>query len=126
MPAQLQESPFNNIADEIRHFPLSAPWSHLPWFEWAFAGNLKGNDIAFATDAYVANVTAPILILHARVGACWQHSGFLLNLILTFSQDDPTVPFALGVKLYDSILSNRRQQKGANPVQFVEFRENLG
>ena len=62
-----QESPFNNIADEIRHYPLSSYWRNLPWFDWAFSGNLGQNDISFATDRYVANVSAPVLILHARV-----------------------------------------------------------
>ena len=62
-----QESPFNNIVEQIRHHPLSSYWKNLPWFDWAFSGNLGQNDISFATDRYVANVSAPVLILHARV-----------------------------------------------------------
>ena len=42
------------------------------------------------------------------------------------SQDDPTIPFDLGLKLYHAILDDRRQRGEAKPVQFVEFREDLG
>jgi len=100
------ESPFNNIADEIKHYPLTSYWRTLPWFDWAFSGNLGHNDLSFATDRYIANVTAHILILHAR--------------------DDPTIPFELGLKLYKAILDDRRKRKEAKPVEFVEFREDLG
>ena len=77
MLAHQLEFPFSNIAEEIRHFSLFSPRSHLSWFEWSFAGKLKGDNIAFATDIYVIN-THP----HAahQVGAHLGQFGCYLTL----------------------------------------------
>ena len=125
----LQESPFNNIADEVKHHPLASYWKSLPWFDWAFSGNLARNDITFASDRYISNISAPVLILHAKVSLILsQNCLYRLKKWPTsyFAQDDATIPFDLGEKLYHAILDDRRQREDAKPVQFVAFSEELG
>ena len=88
------ESPFNNIADEVRNHPMCWVWSKMPWFDWFFTECLADNDVGFVTDQRLAVIDCPVLILHA--------------------EDDAVVPYKLGLALYESaqqVNISQQQQK---------------
>ncbi|CAD6190053.1 unnamed protein product [Caenorhabditis auriculariae] len=91
------ESPFNNLHDAIVNHPLFIIFC---WMNEFFVQNflmkpLNRVGLHMETDARIANVTCPILILHA--------------------QDDETLPVKLGRRLRDSALTANRT------VDYVEF-----
>lgn len=73
------ESPFNNIADELRQHPFAHIFKHLPWFEWLIVSPYYQNHLRFESDKHIANIKCPIMIMHA--------------------EDDRVIPFALGEKV---------------------------
>ncbi|KAL5009155.1 hypothetical protein ScPMuIL_014736 [Solemya velum] len=93
------EAPFNNILDAVRSIYLSQPYKIIPGFDKVFLDTVRKNDIHFASDESVKDVTSPMLMLHA--------------------EDDWIVPFALGQKLYKVALEERPPDSG--PVEFVAF-----
>ena len=100
------ESPFNNMTDMVRNhkrwnkIPYFV-WRKMPWFDWFFNSNVADNDVAFKTDQRIAMITCPVLILHA--------------------EDDTTVPFKLGVALYEAALQSRDETE----VEFIRFPSEL-
>lgn len=74
------ESPFNNIADELREHPFAQIFRHLPWFDWIIVEPFYGNNLRFESDRHVEKIQCPIMILHA--------------------EDDNVIPFALGEKVH--------------------------
>ena len=61
------EAPFNNVQSEVRLDSMASHLAFLPWFDWAFLGRVAANDLDFATDQFLKNVSSPLLILHAEV-----------------------------------------------------------
>lgn len=55
-------------------------FKHLPWFHWLIVKPFCHNGLRFESDKHIANVTCPIVILHA--------------------EDDNVIPIYLGEKLY--------------------------
>ncbi|KAH3851352.1 lysophosphatidylserine lipase ABHD12-like isoform X1 [Dreissena polymorpha] len=98
------ESGFNNILDAAKYHPLASPFKMIPWFNWLFLDTITANDIHFQSDQSIADVTPPLLMLHA--------------------EDDVIVPFHLGVKLYEAAVTSRPDSFGA--AQFVPFNASLG
>ncbi|KAL4237565.1 Protein abhd12b [Mactra antiquata] len=93
------ESGFNNIIDAATHHPMATPFRFIPWFRWLFIDTIAENDIHFTSDQSIADVTPPLLILHA--------------------EDDVIVPYHLGQKLYQAALDRRPKSYG--PAEFVSF-----
>ncbi|KAL3285017.1 hypothetical protein HHI36_019145 [Cryptolaemus montrouzieri] len=93
------EAPFNNMRDAIGKFPLSLIFRNLPWFEYCMVTPFAESGFLFQSDEYILNVDCPILMLHA--------------------EDDKTVPYSLGRKLYDVALEKRLSTQGF--VQFETF-----
>ncbi|KAK9876849.1 hypothetical protein WA026_015084 [Henosepilachna vigintioctopunctata] len=93
------EAPFNNFRDEIGEFPLALLFKYLPWFEACIVNPLTNNGFVFQSDEYILNADCPILIMHA--------------------EDDRTVPFELGKKLYTVASEKRLETQGS--VQFQSF-----
>lgn len=100
------ESPFNNMSDEIRSYPLAKIFKYLPWFDYFFIQPMYENGLRFETDAHLSKVQAPIMILHA--------------------EDDIVVPIDLGMKLYDSIMKARLEHNSNSPLVFHPFSKNAG
>ncbi|KAG7174463.1 Lysophosphatidylserine lipase ABHD12-like 1 [Homarus americanus] len=98
------EAPFNNLHDEIQRNPLSQIFHPLPYFDWAFIDSVKDTGYAFESDKHIADITCPILILHA--------------------QDDYIIPIELGRKLYRA--AQYRQQAENFPTRFIEFKAMYG
>ncbi|XP_052770174.1 lysophosphatidylserine lipase ABHD12-like [Mya arenaria] len=98
------ESGFNNILDAATHHPMASPYKKMPWFHWLFLDTITENNIHFQSDQSIADVSPPLLILHA--------------------EDDVIVPFHLGVKLYEAAVSTRPDMYG--PAEFVPFNASLG
>ncbi|WAR19386.1 ABD12-like protein [Mya arenaria] len=98
------ESGFNNILDAATHHPMASPYKKMPWFHWLFLDTITENNIHFQSDQSIAEVSPPLLILHA--------------------EDDVIVPFHLGVKLYEAAVSTRPDMYG--PAEFVPFNASLG
>ena len=90
------ESPFNNIADEVRNHPMCWVWSKMPWFDWFFTECLADNDVGFVTDQRLAVIDCPVLILHA--------------------EDDAVVPYKLGLALYESAQQVTTLQHSTNNI----------
>lgn len=65
--AIILESPFNNIYDQIKLYPMVSLWREMPWFNWFFMGTLTKNDVDFVPDQRIAQIYIPILIMHAKV-----------------------------------------------------------
>lgn len=97
------ESGFNNILDAATHHPMAAPFKFIPWFHWLFIDTIKENDIHFESDQSIADVSPPLLIMHA--------------------EDDAIVPYELGQKLYQAAVKTRPESFG--PVEFVSFNASL-
>lgn len=97
------ESGFNNILDAATHHPMASPFRFIPWFNWLFLDTITHNDIHFQSDQSIAEVSPPLLILHA--------------------EDDVIVPYHLGQKLYEAALKTRPSTYG--PVEFVSFNASL-
>lgn len=97
------ESGFNNILDAATHHPMAAPFRFIPWFHWLFIDTIKENDIHFESDQSIADVSPPLLLLHA--------------------EDDAIVPYELGQKLYEAALKTRPETYGS--VEFVSFNASL-
>ncbi|XP_060553065.1 lysophosphatidylserine lipase ABHD12-like [Ruditapes philippinarum] len=93
------ESGFNNILDAATYHPMASPFRFIPWFNWLFLETITHNDIHFQSDVSIADVSPPLLILHA--------------------EDDVIVPYHLGVKLYEAAVKTRPQTYGA--AEFVSF-----
>lgn len=102
--ALILESPFNNLRDEVSHHYLTKLYRSMPFFEWFFLEPLKTSGLLFETDRHMAQITVPLLILHA--------------------EDDMVVPFELGKKLYTQALQVRPAH--SKPVQFVAFAAQFG
>ncbi|KAI8433794.1 hypothetical protein MSG28_015764 [Choristoneura fumiferana] len=102
------EAPFNNLADEVAHHPLSKLVTWLPYYELAFVSQFVSRaEHCFRSDAHLARAPRlPVAILHAR--------------------DDVIVPHAVGAKLYESIRQSRAA--GGAPVVFHSYEksESLG
>ncbi|XP_014249652.1 monoacylglycerol lipase ABHD12 isoform X2 [Cimex lectularius] len=81
------ESPFNNMKEEIRSYPLAKFFIYLPWFDYFFTEPMYNNGLQFESDKHLLKVSTPILILHA--------------------EDDIVIPVALGEKLYKTLQKER-------------------
>ncbi|XP_059215826.1 lysophosphatidylserine lipase ABHD12 [Centropristis striata] len=101
--ALILESPFTNIREEARSHPFSMVYRYLPGFDWFFLDAITANNIRFASDDNVNHISCPVLILHA--------------------EDDGTVPFHLGKKLYD--VASRSKSLRGQRVHFVPFPSSL-
>ncbi|XP_057320141.1 lysophosphatidylserine lipase ABHD12 isoform X1 [Microplitis mediator] len=97
------ESPFNNIADELRCHPFAQVFKHLPWFDWIIVQPFYGNNLRFESDKHTANIKCPIMILHA--------------------EDDSVVPFNLGEKLYEETLKSHGND--TEQIQMVRINASL-
>jgi len=97
------EAPFTNLSDEIREYPISQLFRPLPWFDFFFVEPVYDNRLRFESDKNLGNVSAPILFLHA--------------------EDDRVVPYRLGQKLYEVVMSYRKNNKS---IEFVSFDRSLG
>lgn len=93
------ESPFTNINEEIRNYPMAFFFKYLPWFENTVSAPIYNNYLRFESDQHICEFRQPVLILHA--------------------EDDLVVPFHLGYKLYRKALDFRG--RGWGPVQFHRF-----
>ncbi|XP_053374040.1 lysophosphatidylserine lipase ABHD12-like [Mercenaria mercenaria] len=93
------ESGFNNILDAATYHPMATPFRFIPWFNWLFLETITHNNIHFQSDESIADVTPPLLILHA--------------------EDDFIVPYHLGQKLYEAAVKTRAESYG--PAEFVSF-----
>ncbi|XP_073987588.1 lysophosphatidylserine lipase ABHD12 isoform X2 [Rhodnius prolixus] len=100
------ESPFNNMSDEIRSYPLARIFKFLPWFDYFFIQPMYDNGLRFESDVHLSKVSAPIMILHA--------------------EDDIVIPIDLGEKLSDSIKKARISQNSNSPLIFHPFSKNEG
>ncbi|XP_043913623.1 lysophosphatidylserine lipase ABHD12-like [Protopterus annectens] len=98
------ESPFTNIRDEAKSHPFSVIYRYFPGFDWFFLDPLTAFQIKFASDDNVNYISCPLLILHA--------------------EDDPVVPFHLGLKLYQ--IAAASQSLHGYKVLFVPFHKDLG
>ncbi|KAK9510126.1 hypothetical protein O3M35_004974 [Rhynocoris fuscipes] len=95
------ESPFNNMSDEIRHYPLARFFKYLPWFDYFFVEPVYENGFRFESDMHLSKVKSPIMILHA--------------------EDDIVVPLVLGEKLYEYIKNARKESNIASPLKMHKF-----
>lgn len=77
--AAILESPFNNMRDEVREYPLSRLFRKLPWFNYTITDPMYANNLRFESDRHIAAFPQPIAIIHA--------------------EDDLVVPFKLGYKV---------------------------
>uniref|UniRef100_A0A0A9XHW2 Monoacylglycerol lipase ABHD12 n=2 Tax=Lygus hesperus TaxID=30085 RepID=A0A0A9XHW2_LYGHE len=91
------ESPFNNLKEEIKSYPLAQIWSFLPWFDYFFTSPMYENGLQYESDKHLTRIKTPILILHA--------------------EDDVVIPIQLSKKLYERILTSR----DSNTVEFKTF-----
>ncbi|XP_037083195.1 lysophosphatidylserine lipase ABHD12-like [Pollicipes pollicipes] len=82
--ALVLESPFNNIQEEVSNHKLASIYRKMPGFRWLILDPLIAHDMAFESDRHIANVTVPILIMHA--------------------EDDLIIPYELAVKLHRAAL----------------------
>lgn len=92
------EAPFNNMADEVRSYPMTKLFRHLPWFDYFFTEPMYENGFKFESDKHLLRVKAPILILHA--------------------EDDLVIPISLGHKLYNKV---KEARSGRSPTTFLKF-----
>lgn len=76
----------------------------LPWFESTVLKPIHDNDFHFLSDEHIANIRAPVLIMHA--------------------QNDRVVPLELGYMLYRKALETRGKAWG--PVEFHRFKGKYG
>ncbi|XP_049882286.1 lysophosphatidylserine lipase ABHD12-like [Pectinophora gossypiella] len=83
------EAPFNNLADEVAHHPLSKLVTWLPYYESTFVSAFHTDPhLRFKSDVHLTQQPhLPVLILHAK--------------------DDVIVPFRVGLKLYRSVKASR-------------------
>ncbi|XP_044759670.1 lysophosphatidylserine lipase ABHD12-like isoform X3 [Coccinella septempunctata] len=91
------EAPFNNMHDEVAEFPPTLLFRHLPWFDSCIVDPIIESGFRFQSDEYILDADCPILILHA--------------------EDDGTVPFKLGKKLYDVASERRLESQGTVQLQ---------
>ncbi|KAF0297448.1 Monoacylglycerol lipase ABHD12 [Amphibalanus amphitrite] len=92
--ALVLESPFNNIQEEVRLHKLASLYRKMPGFHWLFLKPLRDNDMMFESDRHIANVTVPVMIMHA--------------------EDDLIIPYSLAVKLHRAALRH-------HPADRIEF-----
>ncbi|XP_055383385.1 lysophosphatidylserine lipase ABHD12 isoform X3 [Condylostylus longicornis] len=97
------ESPFTNIRDELKSYPMAFLFRFLPWFDYTIANPLYANSLRFESDQHINEFRQPVMILHA--------------------EDDYVVPFHLGYKLYRIALDLRGRSWG--PIEFHRFDSSL-
>lgn len=102
------EAPFNNLADEVAKIPFSKLVTWLPYFEATFVAPFRTNkEQTFKTDEHLSKQKKlPVLILHAK--------------------DDVIVPFIVGVKLFRSIQSSRKEDDAKVQLHAITKDERLG
>ncbi|CAH0757120.1 unnamed protein product [Diatraea saccharalis] len=102
------EAPFNNLADEVAHHPLSILVTWLPYYENTFVAPFRAcPQHSFCSDKHLARASQlPVLILHA--------------------EDDLIVPYIVGHKLYQSIVESRRNGGATVKIHKYQRKENLG
>ncbi|KAF7992028.1 hypothetical protein HCN44_001353 [Aphidius gifuensis] len=98
------ESPFNNIADELRQHPFAQIFKHLPWFEWLIVSPYYHNHLRFESDKHIGNIKCSIMIMHA--------------------EDDRVIPFALGEKLFKAAL--KLHNNDTKKIQMTRISGKLG
>lgn len=96
------ESPFNNIQEEVKLHKLASLYRKMPGFHWLFLEPLREHDMLFESDRHIANVTVPVMIMHA--------------------EDDIIIPYALAVKLHRAALSHHPQER----IEFHTFQADDG
>ncbi|XP_061725347.1 lysophosphatidylserine lipase ABHD12-like isoform X1 [Cydia pomonella] len=102
------EAPFNNLADEVAHHPLSKLVTWLPYYQQTFVSQFVSRpEHCFRSDEHLARTRSlPVLILHAR--------------------DDVIVPHVVGAKLYESIRQSRGEGDAPVTLHSYDKSENLG
>ncbi|XP_055346173.1 lysophosphatidylserine lipase ABHD12-like [Paramacrobiotus metropolitanus] len=94
------DSPFSDMLDAARKFPLLSPFHMVPGFTDSFTSAMRTMSINLNNSAAILTLKVPVLILHA--------------------EDDRIVPIELGRKLYATA------KQRPEPVEFVTFRAELG
>ncbi|UYV64542.1 ABHD12 [Cordylochernes scorpioides] len=89
------EAPFTKVSDAARYYPLTIIHRYMPYFESVFVRSLESEETHLDSEALIADVKSPVLILHA--------------------EDDAMVPVHLGRQLFATA-----QRKGCQ-VSMVEF-----
>lgn len=101
------ESPFDELANVVKHHPLSRMHRFMPWFQDIFVDSLK-NDPTTSFNSYekskLVHPELPLMILHAK--------------------DDAVIPFSLADRLHKSFKSSRTSSKAR--LDFVTFESDLG
>jgi pimeloyl-ACP methyl ester carboxylesterase len=88
------ESPFNTMEDEATSIKMAKV---LAWAAgWDLAEELRAADVEFRTESWLAQVEAPVLVLHAS--------------------DDQVVPLELGERLVE-----RAKERGKEDIEMVTF-----
>ncbi|XP_045462689.1 lysophosphatidylserine lipase ABHD12-like isoform X4 [Harmonia axyridis] len=100
------EAPFNNMHDEIAEFPPTLLFRHLPWFDACIVDPIIESGFRFQSDEYILDVDCPILILHA--------------------EDDGTVPYKLGKKLFEVASEKRSEYQGSVQLQTFQKKFHYG
>ena len=93
------EAPFTNIREAAMHHFLSKPFRILPFFNSVFLDKLDENEIHFKSDESVHAIKTSLLILHA--------------------EDDESIPYFIGRKLYD--IARQQRPTDGRPIIFQTF-----
>ena len=105
--ALVLESPFDELANVVKHHPLSRMHRFMPYFQEIFVDSLKNdpttNFNSFEKSRHV-HAELPLMILHAK--------------------DDGVIPFRLADRLHESFKSSRASSKAR--LDFVTFESDLG
>lgn len=98
------ESAFTSLRDELYVHPYAKIFSWLPWFTATILNPVRDNGFIFDTAKKIANVSCPVMILHA--------------------EDDSIVPYKFGEKLYE--IASHRPNDAANKTFYHQFEKKLG
>lgn len=98
------EAPYTDIAEASRLHPYTFFHAYFPLFEPFFITPIRHSDTFWDSQSRIASLRAPVLILHA--------------------EDDDTIPYVLGKKLYE--LGKERRHPVKQPIQMVTYGRSLG
>ncbi|XP_003739373.1 monoacylglycerol lipase ABHD12 [Galendromus occidentalis] len=104
--ALVLESPFDELANVVKHHPLSRMHRFMPYFQDIFVDSLK-NDPTTSFNSFekskLVDPKLPVMILHAK--------------------DDGVIPFSLADRLHKGFESSRGSSRS---TEFVTFESELG